>query len=219
MCVSLGVRVATVTTCTCSLYSHSLLRSLYRSATRQRSGWLFLFLLSARNSAGFRLCASAPLRLVSALLSVRLSALLIFQLCSSGSTLFLVSGSALPLVSSSFLLRSPLLLHSSLLCIRSSSATLNYYSTSAIIHNSDCGTHARHTFAGEIKINLVWKILQSSICGRGRGRSMNWPLEFFIGQAINSNNSNGGAPKKFLAFTLCSFKISGHGPPIMTGLL
>ena len=44
-------------------------------------------------------------------------------------------------------------------------------------------------------------------------------LEFSIGQAKNSNSSNGGAPPKILAITLCPPKISGHGPPMARILL
>ena len=39
-------------------------------------------------------------------------------------------------------------------------------------------------------------------------------LEFSLGQAKNSNSSNGGTPQKILAVTLCPPKISGHGPPM-----
>ena len=46
---------------------------------------------------------------------------------------------------------------------------------------------------------------------------MNWPLEFSIGQAKNSNSSNGGAPQKILVVTLCPFKILDHGPPMVAG--
>ena len=40
-------------------------------------------------------------------------------------------------------------------------------------------------------------------------------LEISIGQAKNSNSSNGGAPLKILAVTLCPPKISGLGPPMI----
>ena len=140
MCVSLGLRMAPVTSRTnrsCASYIGALLASVSASISS------FFSLHATLPFLGFvpqRLCASA-------LLSARLFALLLFELYFSGS--------ALPYVSASPLVRSPLILHSSLLCIRSSSATLNYYSTSAIIHNFDCGTHTRHTFAGEIKISLI----------------------------------------------------------------
>ena len=72
------------------------MRSLYRSTLLASSGLCFLFLTSARNSAGFRLCASAPLRLVSS--ALRLCA---FPLLSAGilSALLIVELRSFALVS------------------------------------------------------------------------------------------------------------------------
>ena len=68
---------------------HALVRSLYRNASRRRSGYSFSFLSSPRNSAGFstfaRLCAAARLRLCTSVCS-RLccaSALPHLRLCSA----------------------------------------------------------------------------------------------------------------------------------------
>ena len=92
---------------------HALLRSLYRSASRQR--FSFFSTHGTLPVLGF-----VPLRLCASSLLCAFVPQLFSELCSSG----FVSASALPLVSTSPLLHSPLLLHSSLLCIRSSSETL-----------------------------------------------------------------------------------------------
>ena len=81
MCVSIGVRVATITTRSMPL----ALPIQERFSPTFRL--VFLFLLSRRNSAGFRLCASARLRLcASAPLHLCASVLLSSQCCSGLST-------------------------------------------------------------------------------------------------------------------------------------
>ena len=101
--------------CHCSCF-RSRFASLFRHDSRlcRRSAFV-------STDTASRFCRHSASRLCSALLSSLVwslvSALHFSELCSFGP--------ALPRVSASPLLRSPLLLHSSLLCIRSSFATLH----------------------------------------------------------------------------------------------
>ena len=126
MCVSIGVRVATITTRTtrsCAPYIGALLASVPASVSSLSSLCTKLCRFSPLRlctSAPLRLCTSAPLRFCSALLSV----LLWSQHCSRRSSALV-----------SVLLFSLLWSSSSLLCIRLCSA---FASTPRFVSASVC---------------------------------------------------------------------------------